>query len=289
MSKLYHTAVQLPLFVFKVCIRCGIEQIAEQFSKDPRYQDGRKSACQICHNAKRRETVATREHIPPPLAKVCSTCGIEQDIEQFYQDRAKPDSHEYRCKTCKDASDRLRHGRTKPRQKRQNAIRNSSKKWCYGCSKTKRLDEFSVASDKADGRNTRCRQCVAEHNHLNWSENGERYLAQHKEWYAKPENRLKVIELNRRRTAHIFQYDEVDYAAILERDGMWCYICEQAIMPDQSLEFDHVIPLSRKGPHAEDNIKPTHKICNRRKHDRLLEEMTPYQRRGMGLSLIRRC
>lgn len=90
-------------------------------------------------------------------------------------------------------------------------------------------------------------------------------------------------EYHRRRYAEkkAVTVGEVDYDRILARDGMYCYICEQSILPDHKIDFDHVIPLSRGGAHTEDNIKVTHRPCNRRKFNRLLEEMTPHQRRGV--------
>jgi len=60
----------------------------------------------------------------------------------------------------------------------------------------------------------------------------------------------------------------VDYAAILERDGLWCYLCETEVEPDD-VHFDHVIPLSKGGAHSMENIKVTHSLCNLSKGDRL--------------------
>lgn len=62
----------------------------------------------------------------------------------------------------------------------------------------------------------------------------------------------------------------VDYAAILERDGMVCHICGDAIPSLDVLHFDHVIPLSKGGPHSADNIKPSHASCNLTKGARIL-------------------
>lgn len=64
---------------------------------------------------------------------------------------------------------------------------------------------------------------------------------------------------------------EVDYLAVLARDGWVCGICQEPIdsllqNPDpMSLSFDHVIPLSRGSPHSNDNLQPAHLDCNKRK------------------------
>lgn len=63
--------------------------------------------------------------------------------------------------------------------------------------------------------------------------------------------------------------DPVDYAAVVERHGMWCYLCEQDITTLADLHLDHVIPLALGGPHTEDNLRPAHALCNQRKGARL--------------------
>lgn len=62
----------------------------------------------------------------------------------------------------------------------------------------------------------------------------------------------------------------VDYAAILERDGMTCHLCLDEIDGLADLHFDHVIPLSKGGPHVAENIRPAHARCNLRKGARLI-------------------
>ncbi len=83
--------------------------------------------------------------------------------------------------------------------------------------------------------------------------------------------------------------DKVNFEHILERDGYFCYICNQYIDPlvkegPASLVFDHEKPLAgkdeRKGTHSEENLHPAHRVCNGRKGIRLLHEMTTHQRRG---------
>lgn len=61
----------------------------------------------------------------------------------------------------------------------------------------------------------------------------------------------------------------VDLAAIRERDGSRCCICKKPL-EDGEIDFDHVIPLSRKGKHTPENLKVCCKPCNRWKGDRLV-------------------
>jgi 5-methylcytosine-specific restriction endonuclease McrA len=80
--------------------------------------------------------------------------------------------------------------------------------------------------------------------------------------------RLYHREFQRRR--HAKMTERVDYAAILDRDGMVCHICTEPIASMADLHFDHVVPLSKGGPHIAENIRPSHALCNMRKSNRLI-------------------
>jgi hypothetical protein len=60
---------------------------------------------------------------------------------------------------------------------------------------------------------------------------------------------------------------QVDYTEVLRRHGMVCHICGEKIvnglgLKPRDLSFDHVVPISKNGPHTYDNIKPAHFGCN---------------------------
>lgn len=56
--------------------------------------------------------------------------------------------------------------------------------------------------------------------------------------------------------------------AVLERDGHQCAYCER-----RADSVDHVIPRSRSGPHAWDNVVAACNRCNHRKSNSLLAEI----------------
>jgi 5-methylcytosine-specific restriction endonuclease McrA len=63
-----------------------------------------------------------------------------------------------------------------------------------------------------------------------------------------------------------------DYKAILTEFGMICHLCGLKIESKTELEFDHVIPLSKGGPHSSGNVRPSHERCNRKKGSKLLDQ-----------------
>jgi hypothetical protein len=74
------------------------------------------------------------------------------------------------------------------------------------------------------------------------------------------------------------QVGRVNLRAILAEFGRVCHICGGNIGIDGDLHFDHVIPLSRGGAHAQENIRPAHKLCNLRKGTRLMSELLAAER-----------
>jgi hypothetical protein len=68
------------------------------------------------------------------------------------------------------------------------------------------------------------------------------------------------------------QVGPVDYDAILAGFGMVCHLCGGQILTRRDLNFDHVIPLTRGGPHVQENIRPSHKKCNASKGNKLMSE-----------------
>lgn len=57
---------------------------------------------------------------------------------------------------------------------------------------------------------------------------------------------------------------------VVRRDGQVCRICHKNV-PDDEIEFDHIIPHSLGGPTHVENLRLLCRACNRRKKDSLKE------------------
>jgi 5-methylcytosine-specific restriction endonuclease McrA len=66
--------------------------------------------------------------------------------------------------------------------------------------------------------------------------------------------------------------------AVFARDGHRCQYCGSA-----AENIDHVIPRSKGGPHAWDNVVAACRPCNSRKRDRLLEDSGMKLRRNPSI------
>ena len=91
----------------------------------------------------------------------------------------------------------------------------------------------------------------------------------------KAENRKKYAK---RRGAQI-SGEKFSHETIAARDNYICYLCGDEVdmtisrLDNRGATLDHVIPISRGGVDSLENVKLTHRVCNMRKSNRLLEEV----------------
>lgn len=71
-----------------------------------------------------------------------------------------------------------------------------------------------------------------------------------------------------RRALRLGQFIEsVDPSIVYRMHGGMCGICKEFITGD--FHVDHVIPLSKGGPHGYVNTQPAHPLCNLKKGNRV--------------------
>lgn len=80
------------------------------------------------------------------------------------------------------------------------------------------------------------------------------------------------MKARRRAAKNTVPCEDVEALVVLEMDDGACGICGEDVDP---LDFtiDHVVPLSRGGPHIYANVQVAHHSCNSRKGARPLEEV----------------
>ena len=62
---------------------------------------------------------------------------------------------------------------------------------------------------------------------------------------------------------------------VVRRDGQICQKCFQPV-PDDQIEFDHMIPYAKGGATTADNLRLMCRDCNREKSDSLDDLLSPY-------------
>lgn len=213
--------------------------------------------------------------------KTCATCGIEKPKGEFYQG-------EGRCKVCcrarakayRDAHPDKRAATWKAWYQAQppEAHRERERRW-----RKANPDKVREAK-KRDAERHRDR--IRETARRGRERNLEQVRAYHREYLRNmtPEQRARKVEHTQRYRARMrgVEAERVDRLAIYERDGGICWLCEKPV-PQDAFHLDHVIPVSKGGPHMAWNLRVTHRACNVSKNDRLVPFTLPvavYQPEG---------
>lgn len=213
------------------------------------------------HNGKK-----CREHYRwKPLP--CSTCGKQVYVKQHQ-----------RITFCSSACGTLEpictpeppspHSKLRWRQCQCGRwiCRPGPRKWCTAeCRQAhngKRGKCADCGTPLADNRRTYCLVCGAERKRSTDAACRRKY-------------RQKYGRSFRARARHHgVDYEPVDRLVVYRRDGWRCGICQRKV--DRGLKaphpmmasLDHVVPMSRGGPHTYANVQCAHHLCNSLKSDR---------------------
>lgn len=52
---------------------------------------------------------------------------------------------------------------------------------------------------------------------------------------------------------------------LLNREVHRCYLCGDAILPNDEIDWDHIHALVHEGEHAFTNLAPVHRVCHKAK------------------------
>lgn len=75
----------------------------------------------------------------------------------------------------------------------------------------------------------------------------------------------------RRATRVGVEVGNVARAWIIERDESTCYLCGK-VCDRSEIHIDHIVPISKGGPHIESNLAVTCRTCNIAKRDTLTDK-----------------
>lgn len=195
------------------------------------------------------------------VMKTCARCKEDKPVTEYGKRKAAADGLHPYCRGCVRASNKASYSRHAD-ERRTYASRYRADNLEAVLA---RQAEYRARPSNRERANERSRQ---------WrKDNPERMRAGVVDWLRRnPGKAAEYSETYRSRKLNAF-VEPVEFTVLLERHGMWCYLCESPIGLDESVDMDHVQPLSRGGLHCYDNIRPTHSSCNRSKNDALLHEL----------------
>jgi hypothetical protein len=187
----------------KVCKKCSVPQILENFNRSKRTKDGHSNQCKTCTAEYFKKWEA--EKLPqtifnPNELRVCSKCGILQPVICFDKNARGRDGLRSQCRQCMSASRKRAWKEASQLLPHLNHRQSNKLKICSTCCISQPIDNFYNKPTAPDGLYTRCKSCVSKesqrqrNNNLErrkkqgqeWSKNNrERKVKSHKEWIAK--------------------------------------------------------------------------------------------------------
>lgn len=196
--------------------------------------------------------------VPRDLAapKACKTCGATKALSDFRRSGITRDGYGAHCLSCSRAQTREYKAIAKQRDpmavRAQEAL--DARRW------RARNPELARARGLEAGRKWRLADPA-------------RKNAATRAWYAANLDHARAIKrkssLNRHSKKLLAFVEEIDPLVVFERDGGVCGICGGSVSRLERWHVDHVMPLSRGGQHAYDNVQLAHAHCNISKGARL--------------------
>lgn len=259
----------------KICVSCKIEKPLNDFNKNRNSPDGYKNYCRLCaseqnkrYREKHRETInekkkndywESKRYSEEKTAKeleeknrVCSICGIEQPIENYYA-RGNGGFYNY-CKDCHNKS-----VKEYANENREAVLRRKRK--YYQKNREHAIKYFKSYNIK----------------------NSKKNIERANKWYHS--NIEKARELSRnsyhRRKARQqnliddFTIDDWNYCIDYFRDSKGEAQCAYCGKQTDNLTQDHFIPVAKNGHYTKTNILPVCGNCNSQKIDSDFYEWYP--------------
>lgn len=199
------------------------------------------------------------------MGKPCVVCGQLKRLEDYHKDTNRLDGHCSKCKecACKDSRIwRVSHlDRERENNRRWNHINRDRK------NARARVWEAANSEKLAAQRRIRCALFPQR-----YRDNNKRWRLAHPDtcndasraWQkANPIKHAQYQEKRRAAKAGA-KLGQTDFALIMKRDKRTCHICGTKVTKN-TVSFDHLVPLSKGGPHTIENLRVAHRRCNSRR------------------------
>lgn len=206
--------------------------------------------------------------------KRCTACKADKDASEFHRNRATRDGLTTICIQCSKerAIARKLAGEVRTR-KRVDWARGLFE--CCKCKRVLQLSAFHVRRQRNNQPRSTCKECLKAATRA-WltTEHGKAWRAAYQReklrrdpaYYAVHRANVDANNALRRGAREVgerFSRDE-----IYQRDKGKCHLCGKLARKDD-WDLEHVIPLSKGGAHARNNVAVAHPSCNGSKHARV--------------------
>jgi len=202
--------------------------------------------------------------------KRCTRCGEDKPLAEMVKSSRSRDGYASRCKVCQNEWNRaiyhndIEASREYSRAKARRLYREDPEKY------RERHREWYAENRE------HCIAYTAEYQRAHPErkrEHDRRYARRHsaeivkrvKRWQREnPERTREHLRKSKAKRRGAGEARTFSREAVWERDGGRCHICGGRCDHDD-WHMDHLVPLSRGGAHAPDNVAVSHPRCNRRR------------------------
>ena len=194
--------------------------------------------------------------------KTCTGCKRLLPLEAFYTYKRAKDGRMSRCKECFKMYAVARRARD-PEAAREYDRKATAKQ---------RAKNREVMLERTRQWRAKNKEHLREYNRRYRAANLDRILAKHKEWLEA--NKDKESWVRYRREHGLLQFykrrdltmggDAITLRKLAERDNWRCHICGKRVS-EKRWSMDHLVPLSKGGPHTFANVALAHLKCNQRR------------------------
>lgn len=227
-------------------------------------------------------------HSPNDSTKTCSKCGETKPLDAYYLDKRR-NAPRAACKMCYNADTQARYAAAPDkhyaltkrwREEHRSEVNEAAKrrhaenpeprhravaKWQRKNPEKVRANSHKMYYKHREDRRRRSKEY--------YCANRDTALTKAAEWRrANPERLCDYSRARHARKVNAPEVENIRRADIWDRDGGICYLCETPCDPN-NWHLEHLIPLSRGGPHTASNVAVSHPECNRAKGTRTPDEL----------------
>lgn len=203
------------------------------------------------------------------MNKICTKCGINKILEDFYKDARAKNGKTSTCKICINKyyvnnKQRILKNRQEYRTKHTQEISENNKK--YRVKNRQRLLKIS-------------KHYYVENKQyfLEYYENNKQKTLKYKEEYLKTDKgKLAVNKYNHNRRTNIsnsiknLTVEEKNYI-LYNLQNNQCVRCGRTFNEELKPTLDHIIPVNKGGPLTKENVQFLCQSCNSKKHTKTID------------------
>lgn len=194
--------------------------------------------------------------------KSCSRCGVTKPLDAFARNKASPDGRHSVCRECRAIQNKERRAKPDYDQAREAALSKARYERRKEALATRRRERYAAN-----------REAVLAQNREYWLRNTEAQRERCRKWAREHPEAMRLIVRRRRATSYAAEgfHTQADIDSLFMTQRGQCVGCGCDLYA--GYHVDHVVPISRGGGDGADNLQLLCPLCNRRKADKLPNEL----------------